>query len=183
MKKKFVDVFSFGKLKDDLRVHGTYHFVHRDANGNIVDEWDAENLITDEGINYMLNSALVGATAISAWYMAPWSATHTPAAGDTYAVPGFTEANAEIAETTRQQWPAVTSTAKSVTNTTAVVLTAASAVTIYGIGIVGGGTAASTKGDTAGGGTLLSSAAFAASKTLAANETVSITYTLNGASA
>jgi len=174
----------FGKATiDQIKAGGSFTVIHRDKHGNVLSEETVHNLVTDDGINYMLNAALTGGTPITAWYFAPWSATYTPAAGDTYAVPGYTEANAEISEATRQEWATVSSTSKSVTNTTAAVITAASAVTIYGIGVVGGGTAAATKGDAAGGGTLLASSAFAASKTLAAGETLSITYTCNGASA
>ena len=162
---------------------GLWHVVHRDASGNIIDEEVFKNLITNEGLDYILNAALDAGTAISAWYFAPFTAAYTTLAADTYAVPGYVEADTEISETTRQEWVEGVSSGQSVTNATAATITAAAAVTIYGCGVVGGGTAATTKADAAGGGTLLAGGQFAASKTLALNETLDLTYTLSGASA
>lgn len=161
---------------------GYWHVVHRDKMGRIIEEEYFKNLITNEGLDYLLNAGVHGDTQISAWYFAPFTAAHTPAAGDTYATPGYTEATTEYSESTRQEWAEGASSGQSITNSTAATITAAASVTIYGAGIVGGGTGATTKGDTAGGGTLLASGQFSASKTLASGETLDLTYTLSGAS-
>lgn len=73
-------------------------------------------------------------------------------------------------------------TSQAYKNATAATITATGALSVYGFGIVGGGSAATTKGDAAGGGTLLSSGLFAGVKTLAAGETLDLTYTLSGSS-
>ena len=169
-------------MKANVILKGHFKAVHRDKNGKIVDvvEWD--NLITNEGLDYLLNAGVHGSTQISTWYFAPWTTNTTPAATHTYASPGNTEATTEISESNRQEWAEGASSGQSVTNATAATITAASSVTIYGFGIVGGGTAASTKGDTSGGGTLLASGMFSSSKTLSSGETLDLTYTLNASS-
>jgi hypothetical protein len=166
-----------------LKTRGIWKIIHRDKNGKVLGSEQVENLITEEGIDYLFNAGLHGSTAISSWYFAPWSASHSPANGNTYATPGYTEANAQYDEATRQEWGEGASSGKSITNAAAAVITANTAVTIYGCGIVGGGSAATTKANTAGGGTLFALVAFASGKVLADNETLSFTYTLTGADA
>jgi len=168
-------------MNTKLVLHGTWLAVHKDANGNVLSEETIENLVVDGGVNYMLNSALHGDTAISPWYVIPFTSNNPVAAGNTYAVPGNTEATG-YTEATRREWVEGASTAKSVTNSLSpAVITASGPLTIYGFGIVGGGSAASTKGDTAGGGTMLSAGLFDGGifKTLAATETLTMTYTLS----
>lgn len=161
---------------------GMWHVVHKDKWGKILSEDFFKNLLPDAAINYALDTTVHGGTAISAWYFAPFTNNYTPLAANTYAVPGYTEATTEYSEATRQEWGEGAAAAKSVTNATAATITASGAVTIYGAGIVGGGSAATTKGDAAGGGTLLASGLFTAAKTLATSETLDLTYTLTGAS-
>ena len=123
-----------------------------------------------------------GGAAISAWYFAPFSNDYTPVNGNTYATPGYTEMTTLYDEATRQEWAEGASSGQSITNAVAATITATGDVTVYGAGVVGGGSAATTKGDTAGGGTLLASGKFASAKTLANLETLDLTYTLSGAS-
>lgn len=160
---------------------GYYLVTHRNKDGGIISQTIEKNIVTNEGINYMLNASLHGATAISSWYMAPWSTNTAVAATNTYAAPGNTETSL-YSESLRQEWAEGAAASQSITNGTAARITANAAVTVYGVGIVGGGSAPTTKGNTAGGGTLLSSSLFASSKTLASGETLDITYTMNGSS-
>ncbi len=163
-----------------LALSGKWTVTHRAADGRIISVENIDNTITNEGIDYLLNAGLHGGTQISSWYIAPWSTNTTPTTGHTYATPGNTETTA-YSESTRQEWAEGAASSQSVTNATAATITASGAVTVYGFGIVGGGTGATTKADTAGGGTLLSSGLFASGKTLATNETLDLTYTISGA--
>ena len=179
---KIVNTLEMKEFLDNFDIHGHYHIVHRDVNGNIKDEEFIDNLVTNEGKDYILNAAINGsATVISAWYFAPWGAAYTPVATDTYAIPGYTEETAYTVggSAVRGEWAEGAASGQAVTNAVATTLTATAAITLYGVGVVGGGTAAATQGDTAGGGLLLSSAAFATSKALAVDETLDITYTLS----
>jgi hypothetical protein len=114
-----------------------------------------ENLVPDEFINHVLDVVLSGGTPITAWYLALFSDDHTPAAGDTYAVPGFTEADG-YDEATRPAWQEAGVAAKSITNSAnkAEYTMDGTDVAIYGAALVGGGTDADTKLDAAGGGVL-----------------------------
>lgn len=165
-------------MKHALMTKGIWEITHKDKTGKIISSEKIHNLITNEGQNYMLNSAVHGGSQISDWYIAPFTDDYTPLAANTYATPGFTEVTTQIDEATRQAWDEGESTAQSVTNAVAATITANTDVTIYGFGIVGGGSAATTKGDAAGGGTLLSSGRLTTAKTLASGETLDLTYTL-----
>jgi len=114
-----------------------------------------ENLVPDEFINHVLDVVLSGGTPITAWYLALFSDDHTPVAGDTYAVPGFTEADG-YDEATRPAWQEAGVAAKSITNSAskATFTMDGTDATIYGAALVGGGTDADTKLDAAGGGVL-----------------------------
>jgi type IV secretory pathway TrbL component len=37
-------------METNIKVKGTYHFVHKDINGNIKDSWSVDNLITNAGL-------------------------------------------------------------------------------------------------------------------------------------
>jgi len=167
---------------------GKYRIVHRDPLGKILSDETFTNLVTDQGLDYIMDSALSAATAITAWYFALWPATPTPAAVDTYAVPNETEitnVDGGIQETTRQAWTEQGVSSQSIDNVTAEAVftanTTGADVVMGGIGVVGGGTGATTLGNTAGGGTLLSSAAFTGgNKSLSHGDTLTVTYTITG---
>lgn len=170
------------QIKGKFQLEGTWHVIHKNKFGKILSKETFKNLITNEGLDYALDALAHGGTQISAWYFAPFSNDHTPAAGNTYAVPGYTEMTTLYTEATRQEWAEGASSGQSITNAVAATITATGAVTVYGAGVVGGGSAATTKANTAGGGTLLACGSFATPKTLANLETLDLTYTLNGAS-
>jgi len=165
-------------MKGNVVFNGILRGVHRDIHGKVIDEVVGYNTVVNQGINEILNNGLHG----TVWYFAPWITNTAPSATDTYASPVNTEATTQISETARQEWAEDAASGQSITNSVAAVITAASAVTIYGFGIVGKGTAASTKGDTAGGGILVASGLFTAGKSLAVGETLSLYYTMNGSS-
>jgi len=110
-----------------------------------------ENLCPDEFINHVLDVALSGGSQISTWYMLLFSDNHTPAAGDTYATPGFTEADG-YDEAVRPTWNEGGVSAKSITNSSnkATFTMDGTDGTVYGTGLV----SVSTKNDTVGGGVL-----------------------------
>lgn len=147
--------------------------------GKLIDQWRDHNLCTDEGLNHVLDVAFSGATPITAWYVAIFDNNHTPAAGNTYATPGFTEATNYSGD--RAQWQQGEVAAKSITNSAnKASLTFTSAATIYGAALVGGGTDADTKGDTAGGGTLYNVSQFSSgAKSMASSDVLKVTVTLS----
>jgi len=166
--------------KGPFRLRGAFQFdLYR--HGYHIDRWYQPNIVTQEGLEYALGVALISTTQITAWYILLKDNTNDPVDGtETYATPLFVEI-ADYDETIREAWTggAISgTTTKSVSNSgTPAEFTISTTVTIYGAGLVGGGTAPSTKSDTSGGGTLLCVSNFASSKPLVDNDTLQVTYT------
>jgi hypothetical protein len=125
----------------------------------------ARNYYTIEGAKHMLDVCFHGETQISPWYVVLSSSNTTAARTMTYAVPVFTEFNADYTEATRPEYveaaAANTATTAYTTNTASKAeFTCNDTGTVYGAGLVGGGTGADTKGDVAGGGKLFNFSKF-----------------------
>lgn len=152
--------------------------------GKMLSKTKDTNLVVNEGLDDNLDVYFSSGTQITAWYIAPFNDDHTPAAGDTYAVPGYTETS-NYDEATRQQWVEAGVSARVITNSASrATLTFNATETIYGAGLVGGGTAATTKGDTAGGGTLFCESQFSSgSKPVVDDDVLYITCTITIAAA
>lgn len=152
--------------------------------GQIIDSWVERNLCVNQGLNYLLGVGFSAVTAITTWYVAVYDNNHTPASNNTYAVPGFTEAT-NYSEATRPTWTDAGVSSKSITNSASKAsFTFTSAATIYGAALVGGGSAATTKGNTAGGGTLYNLSAFSSgAKSMASSDVLKVTVTLTIADA
>ena len=73
-------------------IQGRWDVVCRDKDGNV--KWTdvIENLVTNAGLNHLLDVALSGASQITSWYVGLTDGTPTPAAADTLAShSGWTE--------------------------------------------------------------------------------------------
>ena len=185
MKNTYDIEISMGELSDKIRdfvkIGGFFTVVCHDPNGNLKWVETTHNLITNEGLDHVLNVILHGATQITTWYLALFENDHTPAAGNTYATPGFTETTS-YDEATRQAYNEAASSSQSVTNSAnKAVITISASITLYGLGLVGGGSAATTKANTDGGGTLFNVATFATAREMIDDDTLSITYTAGAA--
>jgi hypothetical protein len=143
--------------------------------GKMIDHWVDHNLCTNEGIDYYLDVAFSGGTAITSWYVALFEDNHSPAAGDTYAVPGYTECTA-YDEANRPGWQEAGVSSQIITNSAN-----KASFTIYGASLVGGGSTPATKGDSVGGGTLFGSAQFASgSKSVVDDDILKVTVSITG---
>lgn len=141
------------------------------------------NICTDEGINRLLDVMFHASTQITTWYVLIFESNTTPAAGTTYATPVFTESTA-YDEATRPEYVEAAASAKSLTNSAnKASFTINATKTIYGGALVGGGTDASTKANTDGGGTMFCASLFGASKSVIDDDIIRITITINGADA
>ena len=147
--------------------------------GKLIDFYRDTNLMVAEGLNYILDVALSGGTAITAFYIALFESDTTPADGDTYASPSFTETTA-YDETTRQAWTEAGVSSKVITNSASkATFTFNASKTIYGGALVGGGTGADTKDDQAGGGKLICSSQFSTgSKAVVSTDVLKVTVTI-----
>lgn len=146
-------------------------------NGIVIDEWDFDNIITNQGLDYILGAALTGVTQITSWYVAPFEGNYVPVATDTAAsiVANATETTAYTAST-RVLWSGVEA-AQQATNSAAVATFTFNATkTIYGAMLA----SASAKSSVSG--TLLSAAQFATPKSVANTDQLLFTYTIVGSS-
>jgi hypothetical protein len=167
---------------DSVYLGGVFRFECRDKDGNLKWVEETRNLVTNQGLDYLLN-VLRNQTQIAAWYVIPFESDSTPAAGNTYATPSFTECTT-YTEANRPAWTIVAPSAQQLTNTASKArFTFNASKTIYGAALVGGGTGATTKGNTAGGGTLLCASRFATSKAVESSDTLDVTYTFSAATA
>lgn len=153
----------FGGPKERFKVWSTWEWEHwRKVNGvnRLIDSWENGNLCTDQGLTDLLGVHFSGDTRKTAWFIAIFENDHTPAAGNTYAIPAYYECTA-YDEANRPQWQEDGAAAKAITNSAAKAsFTFNATKTIYGGALVGGGTDANTKGDVVGGGVLFCMAAF-----------------------
>jgi hypothetical protein len=166
-------------IRDFNAIDGTYHAVCRDADGNIKWEDDIENLVTTVGKNLMLDTLLAGSGYTAAVYLGLTGGTPTPAAGDTMASHagwtevGATNAPAYTAPRKTPSWSAASGGSKATSSVGAFSFT--SGGTVGGCFIVLGTGALSTIDNT--GGVLFSVGAFTGgNKTVAASDTLTVTY-------
>ena len=148
-------------------------------NGELIDKWAETNIFTDEGLTNFIDVHFSKGTQITEWHVLIYNTDTTPVVGQTYAVPVFTEATV-YSEVTRPAWQDGGVSSKSVDNSAnKASFTMATADTIYGAALVGGGTAATTKGDVAGGGVIYNVSDFSGgSKSVVSDDVLKITVTL-----
>lgn len=143
------------KAKEGVTARGDWHIECRDKDGNLKWVDDFHNLVTNAGLNHILDAVLVAGTQITAWYVGLMSSTPTAAAADTMASHGgWTEVTA-YDEAARQAFTPGSVASQSVNNSASkAVFTISSSVTVGGAFLVSN----STKGGTTG--TLYSAGAF-----------------------
>lgn len=140
------------------------------------------NIVTDEGLDAILDIMFHASTQITTWYCVISETNTAPDGDETYAVPDFTEWTA-YDEANRQEFVEAAASSQEITNSAnKASMTANASKTLYGAGLVGGGSGASTKGDTAGGGTLFDYALFTGgSQAVQDDNVVNLTVTISAA--
>jgi hypothetical protein len=167
--------------KASIRFTGQFIARCFDKDGKFKWEEKTINLVVNQGLNAALDILFHATTQITTWYLTLVESNTSPAAGLTYAVPTYTECTA-YDEANRPAYNEAAASGQSITNSANKgVFTMNASKTIYGASLVGGGTGASTKGDTAGGGTLFCYALFASSRSVVDNDVIELTYTLTAA--
>lgn len=167
--------------RSGIRLGGTWEFVCKDKFGNVKWVEKQHNLLTNEGLDHILDVVLHGSTQITTWYVAIFESDTIILATHTYASPGFTECTA-YDEANRPEYVEAAASSQSVTNSAnKATFTFNATKIIYGASLLGGGTGASTKGDTAGGGTELCAVQFSSSRSVVDDDTLDVTYTVSAA--
>lgn len=153
--------------------------------GKMLKKVTAGNLCPDQFINHVLDVALSGGTPITAWYVGLiWGTSPTIAAANTYAShSGWTEAGgAQIDGGGREAWSEAGVSSKVITNAASKASFLMDAAgTVSGCALFGGGTAADTAGDAAGGGTLGPVAVFVGGDVgVAIDDTIKVYMSITG---
>lgn len=165
--------------KQNILGFGRYHAQHiRD--GEVIDEFEFDNVVTSEGLNSMLGVHLHGDTQITTWYLGLFEGNYTPVTSDTAAnfATAATETTAYTAAT-RQTWTSAAPATQSITNSAnkAAFTFNADNKTIYGAFLTSG---SAKNGAT---GVLFSAARFATPKVVNTNDQLLLTYSFTAASA
>ena len=165
-----------GDFMEQNRINGVYDFKCFDSEGNLKWEEKVDNLITDVGARFLLDTTF-GGSANSTYFLGLMTATNVPANGDTMVShAGWTEATGWSVPASNARatitWSAATSRSKAITAPAS--FTASGAVTLGGAFIVTGTGALATNASTAG--TLYSAAAFGANKSLVLNDILQVSY-------
>lgn len=146
--------------------------------GKLLWKEDVSNIITDEGLDHILDVVLHAKTVIDPWYCVMAEDDVTPLAAHDYAAPGYTETEA-YDEGTRPEYVEAASSSQSVTNSAnKAVFTMNATKTLYGAALVGGSAVKSNVTD-ASTHVLLCSAQFGASRSVVDNDVVNLTYTVD----
>lgn len=167
------------RMHDRAVLGGVFEIECRRPDGSLAWKERAENIITDEGLNRILDVLLHGTTQTSPWYCGLVESDTTAAANQNYDVPVFTECTA-YDEATRPAYNEAAASSKSTTNSAnKAVFTMNATKTLYGAFLA----SVSTKGDhTAGANNvLLCYAKFSASQAVQDDYTVNLTYTVSAA--
>ena len=172
---------------EDMGVHGHYHIVCHDKDGNLKWEEKFPNLVVAVGKQLMLDTLLKGTSySVVGPFLGLTNATLTPAATDTMTTlvgggkefTNYTVGGSAVRGTA--VFAASTSTGSTPSNVTTSAATAITYTitgaggTVYGCFLVTGTGAVSTQSSTAG--TLYSEGNFSTAKATTAGDTVSVSY-------
>lgn len=140
--------------------------------GEVVDEFEFENLVVNQGINSMLNVYLNAQAGITNWFMGIFQGNYTPVAGDTAATiaTNATECSS-YTSSTRPQWQQAAASGQAITNAaTRATFTFNASVTVYGAFLISNNVIGGTTG------TLFSAAMFGAAKAVVTDDQLLLTY-------
>lgn len=160
-----------------LKVGGVFHGRIIRA-GKIIDEWFDHNLVTNEGLNYLLDVMFNGTSATNTWYIAPFEGNYTPIAGDTAATfPSSATECTAYSQSTRVAYVPAAAAAQNVTNSASpATFTFNATKTIYGASL----NTVSTKSATTG--KLFAAARFSSSKSVVSSDQLLLTYSFTASS-
>lgn len=136
------------------------------------------NIVTNEGLNHMLDVVLHATAANATWYAGIFKGNYTPLATDTGAniAANSTEAT-EYSEATRVEYVEAASASQSITNSAnKATFTINATVTIYGAFLASTNTKSGTSG------VCFAASKFSSSRDLVLNDELLVTYTVSATS-
>lgn len=168
-----------GGCLDNVKVSGRYTVKCFDSEGNLRWEDHCDNLITNAGLNDVLNEYIRGTTQTTAWYMGlvDNSGFTAFAAADTASSHAGWAESVAYSNGARLQWSPGAASGQSITNSSSVNFSINATATIRGIFIASISTLSATTG------VLFSEAAFSGgNQSVNSGDTLQCTYTLSLAS-
>ena len=165
-------------MDSTFKIGGKFYIKCFDSDGTLKWEDEAKNLVTNEGLDHILDAVLHGTTPVSPWYVGLTDGTPIPAAEDTLsgAHAGWTEVTAYTGD--RQEYVEAAASSQSITNSAS----KASFSIDTNSTTVGGAFLFSAATTTTG--TLLCVAAFTGGdKSADSGDTLEVTYTISAADA
>lgn len=147
--------------------------------GLIIDEFEIENLVVNQGLNYALNAALGGGSQLTSWYLGLFSGNYTVLNTDTASTiaANSTEVTAYTAGA-RVVWTPASASGQAISNSgSTATFTFNGSVTVYGAFLVSNNTINGTSGS------LFSGAQFGSAKSVISGDQLVLTYTYTLASA
>jgi len=178
---------------EDMGIHGRYHVLCHDENGNLKWEEEFPNLVNAVGKQLMLDTLLRGSSyTVVGPYLGLINSGGTFTAADTFAShSGWTEFTNYTVSSVAQRGTATFSASTSTGTTPSNVTTSSASAITYTItgagGTVGGcflltGTGATAAFSNTTAGTLYSAGNFATAKAVTAGDTVAVTYSTTATS-
>jgi hypothetical protein len=162
--------------KQKVLVGGTFHCQHL-REGRLIDEWDADNLVVNQGLDSLVGVMFTSVSQITAWYLGLFSGNYTPVSTDTASTfPGSATESSAYTNATRPVFTGVEATQAVGNAASPATFTMNAGVTIYGAFL----TSSSAKGGT--GGVLFSAAQFTAPKVLVTTDQLLLTYSFAASS-
>jgi len=162
---------------NDLKVGGFFTLEHY-REGELIAATEDHNLVTNEGLNHILNVEFGGATQVGTWYIGLFEGNYTPVATVTAATiaAAATETTA-YDEPSRVAYNEAAASGQSMTNSAnKATFTMNATKTIYGAFLISNSAKSATTG------TLFAASKFASSKAVVAGDQLLVTYTLNASS-
>ncbi|MBT8449656.1 MAG: hypothetical protein KJO69_08195 [Gammaproteobacteria bacterium] len=164
-----------------LKVGGAFGWEHI-RNGEVIDSGYEGNIVTDEGLTYILDVALSNGSANATHYLGIYKNNYTPLSTDTastFAGAGVAnEISTEVDETTRPTWVEAGVATKSITNSASpAAFTANATVSAYGAFLISNNTMGGLTGK------LVAASKFTAVRNLVNTDVLNVTYTLTIADA
>lgn len=162
------------EMKEKVKLGGVFHVECYDKNGKLKWRDRAENIITNQGLNHILDVVFHGTTPVSPWYVGLVTDGGTYAAADTLAShAGWTEFTSYADN--RKEFVEAAASGQSISNSGN-----AASFAINDTGTIQGAFLASAATGTSG--TLMAEANFAqGDKAVDSGDTVNVTYTLSAA--
>lgn len=165
---------------DRARFGGVFKVDCYGADGILKWSETCHNIVTDEGLDDILEQYFKGSSYTALWHAVPIDVITAPAAANTY-VNTMSDANLEFigySEGNRQVWTPGTVTSQSVDNSASkAVYSITATATIYGAAMVD----LVTKGNNAASNIMYCRADFASSRAVVNTDTLEITYTVTSA--